>query len=516
MLKTVSLWCALLFPVVTAAHANTLPGRFRVETVVDGPFVGAPVGFAFLPDGRIVIIEQVSGNVHLAAVGSAFSAVIHTIPGVRADHTERGLLGVTVDPDWPDRPFLYFYYTFAGGDNRVEMYTAAGDLDDPTSTSITLSDPYLLITGIRDDDGGHNGGTLRFGPDRRLYVATGEDRGGCVAQQSSSLLGKLLRLDVSSMPGTGTGPPAHDALAPCDNPLLHQGGPESLIIASGLRNPFRFTIDEPTGGVFVGDVGHTFFEEVNYIADPAARLVNFGWPEFEGPWVNQDCGDDSTFTFPIHVVRHAPSAPFSLIGGAIVRHDPGLPSSFPRDYDGDYVFFEFFTGVGSRLKESDGAWDYAPMEPGQADSASWCTGFGGVADTQLGPDGALYLCAMGLSPELEAGVHRVTVIDAPPFTAPSSPTRATALEFTAFPNPSAHGTTFRYETSSSAATARIFVYDTNGRRVSALQDSRTGSGPRCVVWDGRGPGGAPVSAGVYFARIETAAASDATRIVVLR
>ena len=92
--------------VTTRATAQPdVPDGFAVESVVLDPFDAAPIGFAFLPDGRALVIEKDTGNVRLAMPGSTTSVVILTIPSLTTD-SERGLLGVAVDPAWPARPYV--------------------------------------------------------------------------------------------------------------------------------------------------------------------------------------------------------------------------------------------------------------------------------------------------------------------------------------------------------------------------------------------------------------------------
>ena len=100
-----------------------------------------------------------------------------------------------------------------------------------------------LITDIPDNASNHNGGTLRFGPDGKLYASLGEDADRCSAQDSTRFKGNILRLQVASLPDTGTAQPSKAALAPPDNPFPGGNANAALVFAYGLRNPFRFQID---------------------------------------------------------------------------------------------------------------------------------------------------------------------------------------------------------------------------------------------------------------------------------
>src|SRR5262245_55170165 len=172
----------------TPLRAQTVPNGFGFEVVVTGPFASDPAAFTFLPDRRILIIERASGNVRLAAVGAPTSVVIATIPNV-SSQVERGLLGIAVDPLWPARPYIYFSYTRNNNTSVLQMYTASGQLTNPASTAITLSSPYEILE-TTDLNVYHNGGTLRFGREGRLYASWGDDGTPCNAQDITSLNGK--------------------------------------------------------------------------------------------------------------------------------------------------------------------------------------------------------------------------------------------------------------------------------------------------------------------------------------
>src|SRR5262249_3992598 len=156
------------------------------------------------------------------------------------------------------------------------------------STSLALGSPYLIFKDILDHQENHNGGTLRFGPDRYLYVSAGDDGSGCNAQDLNLPNGKILRLDVSRIPGAGSGPPPVADITPPDNPIPGPSADARLVYAWGLRNPFRFTIDPQTGNLYIGDVGLLSWEELDEIVHGDAGR-NYGWPVYEGPEATNCC-----------------------------------------------------------------------------------------------------------------------------------------------------------------------------------------------------------------------------------
>ncbi len=504
----------LLLTLVLAAPAAAgatpqLPLGFRTDHVVGEPFAGEPVGFTFLPDGRIVIVERQSGAVRLAAVDATTSELLTVIPGVEGRALERGLLGVAVDPEWPARPYLYFYYTHTDSVSHVTMVTASGDLQNPSSTALVLSDAYPLLVDITDSTGIHNGGTLRFGTDGMLYVSLGDDADACHAQDLESPLGKILRLDVAAMPGAGPGPPPKAAITPTDNPFPTAGEWGKLVWAWGLRNPFRFSVDAASGDLFVANVGWIWFEEIDLVPAAGPFGPNFGWPQLEGPRPVTEfgrCGEGREFTAPITVLPHGESV-ISAIAGPLYRSGSDPARRFPGNYHGDFFFLEFYSGDIYRLRRTGDTWDFAPPVAGQTGS-TWASGFRWVSDFQEGPDGALYLLAFGFG-ELPAGLHRI--VSTRMYRSEPAPDDA---ELRAAPNPARAGRGVELSVPSpTTGDWSVSVFDVEGRLVRTMTGSGVDVGS--VRWDGRTNDGAPALAGVYVVRWETAGRTLRGKITLL-
>jgi hypothetical protein len=271
------------------AHAQIqVPTGFDERLVVD---VGLPpTALAFTPDGRMLIATQ-SGRL-LIKMGEELlpTPAIDLSPRI-CSNSERGLLGVAVDPAFAENHYIYLYYTFNKHDtcgtrsarvpvNRVSRVVLGDDnLVDPDSEQI-------LLDNIQSMGGNHNGGDLHFGPDGYLYVAVGD--GGCdylfnsgcagandAARDPHVLLGKILRI-------------TRDGGIPPTNPFQGEGTARCALtgraewgvacqetFASGLRNPFRFAFDldatEPR--LFINDVGQNDWEERGAIADAGNRSL---------------------------------------------------------------------------------------------------------------------------------------------------------------------------------------------------------------------------------------------------
>ena len=490
-----------------AAQAQSVPTGFVVQQVVGEPFASSTVGFAFLPDGRILIIEKDSGNVRLAAVGASTSAVIATTAGLSTSG-EQGLLGIAVDPAWPTRPFLYFHATYDDGTLRVTMRQASGALSNPASTSLSLASPYVILGGIADVNSNHNGGTVRFGPDGYLYVSIGEDAFACDAQDTNLLTGKILRLDVSDMPGAGGGPPVKGAITPPDNPFPGPNENARLVFAEGLRNPFRFCIDPLTNDLFIGDVGQDAWEEVDVATYAGYAGNNYGWPAYEGLVLRGGSCQNPPFTAPIYVYPNPGGASASVIGGPLYRRVPNSASSFPFAYAGNLFLADVYGGWIRRLVRSGDTWSVAPAVPGQANPQLWATGIDFISDLQVGPDGGLYFIVL-TDGSLSRGLYRI--VDTNPTDALHAPGNA-GLQ--TFPNPAPvqGGLTIHYRLAR-PETARLRIYDAAGRLVRTLGPVQGTLG--AVAWDGKSERGLSLAAGVYTVRLETGGKESLQRKITL-
>ncbi len=392
----ITLCCALVLLAAVPAAAATVPDDFEDTMIING--LNLPVGLTFLPDGRMMFLEQTTAKIRLlvnGAIGSTDPLV--TVPSVYTSGNERGLLGIDVDPEWPSRPYIYIYYSHSGTNtNYISMYTVTGDLSDPDSGNLQISPSsrYDIITDIPDNAFNHNGGTVRFGTDGMLYASMGDDATQCSAAETDDLRGMILRLDVSSMPGTGSGPPPKADITPSDNPFSGDAN-TNLVFCYGLRNPFRFNVDRVSGDLYIGDVGLGSYEEV----DLATGGEDFGWPFREGPQIRNPSGCDepggpggSEYDDPIHYYdRSGFSA--SIVSATYYRPENyPVDDSFPPEYNGDCFYVEYYQGWMVRIKDNGTGWAKADPVSGQPSDDHWATGLDGAADFQIGPDGAIYYC----------------------------------------------------------------------------------------------------------------------------
>jgi glucose/arabinose dehydrogenase len=485
---------------VTSAHAATLlPTGFTDQLIANG--LSLPTAFAFLPDGRVLVTEQLTGNIRLIVGGTTVAAPVATVSALTTGD-ERGLLSIAVDPGWPARPYVYVHHTQTGDVIRVLRFTAAGDLANPASTNLTLGSPYTVIGGLRDNAFNHNGGTLRFGNDGMLYLSLGDDASGCPAQDSTRLVGCILRLKVNNLPAGAGGPPLRSLLEPTDNPFIASPNSDAhLVWAYGLRNPFRIQIDRGSTGVLVADVGEGTWEELDLIH----AGDNGGWPFREGPgdlgW--SGCSEPSgsgRYAAPIDAYGHDEG--LAIIAAGIYRKAFNSPQ-WPASWDGNAFYADFYGGFLRMLHLGPNGWARATAA-GQPDPSYWATGLAQPVDFAWGPDGQLWWLSMW-NGELRR-ISAVSALGVPP----AAPER---LALSAAPNPGNGALTLSYDLPR-AGHVRLAVYDLSGRRIAALIDGTRPAGSDRVRWSGAGDAGRALPAGVYLARLELDGAAVTRRIVL--
>ena len=277
---------------------------------------------------------------------------------------EEGPLGLAFDPDYPNNGYFYVYYSASSPRRSViARYHAPPGTDsvDPSTEKI--------IMRIGQPFSNHNGGQVTFGPDGYLYVGVGDGGSGGDprghGQNLGTLLGTILRIDVSALDETGS------YVVPPDNPFVGVEGARPEIWAYGLRNPWRFSFDRETGTLWTGDVGQNKLEEIDIIRPG----LNYGWNVMEGTSCFRNAGCDREGLEP-PVAEYGRDGGCSVTGGYVYRGSR-IPSLV-----GAYVYGDFCTGRiwalrhdGSRVTE-------------QAE----------IADTDLqissfaeGPDGEVYI-----------------------------------------------------------------------------------------------------------------------------
>lgn len=359
-------------PAGTALAADVPAGFADVEVRgFDGPTT-----VEWMPNGRIAVLEK-GGRLHVGAPGQPMTERLSL--DVCSD-SERGLLGMAIDPSYLTTGWIYLYYTrpaSGGCVNRLSRFTMPGD------GPVVAGSEEVLLDGISSIQGNHNGGALEIGGDGYLYVGVGdagrdprERSGPNEASQDLSLLnGKVLRITTSGEPAPGNPLLGESDVATCatrGNTASTPLTPCAEIYSWGLRNPWRLAFDRDSAGgtrFFVNDVGQSTYEEVNEGAPG-----NFGWPQREGPCpqgaVLPCDGPSAGQIDPITAYTRGRGT--FITGGAFVPAGGGWPAQFT----GAYLFGDGGSGAIWMLPAS-GTLDY---------DAPFATGASGLTDMVFGFD----------------------------------------------------------------------------------------------------------------------------------
>lgn len=303
-------------------------------------------------DERLFVVEK--GGTIRVRTGAGFAATpFLDLTGRVSTESERGLLGLAFPPDFATTGRFAVHYTDPAGDTRVSLFTVSPEPDvaDPASETIVLAAEQPFSN--------HNGGQIVFGPDGLLYIGLGDGGSGGDpdgrAQRLDDLLGSILRIDVA------TGSPS---AVPPDNPFAQTSGARPEIWSYGLRNPWRFSFDRATGDLYIGDVGQSRWEEVNYApaTEGAGRGVNYGWNRMEGRhcYASAQC-DRTGLALPVLEYGHGGGA--CAVTGGYVYRGTAIP-----ELAGHYFYADYCQGFVRSFRIENGAavdrFDWPTLRPG--------------------------------------------------------------------------------------------------------------------------------------------------------
>ncbi|MDQ3068588.1 MAG: PQQ-dependent sugar dehydrogenase [Acidobacteriota bacterium] len=333
--STADPWASLAI----SESATTSDGvRIGVQVLLSS--LEIPWSLAFAPDGRLFFTERI-GRVRAVVNGAVLAQPMLTLADVRAVG-EGGVLGLALHPNFAQNHFVYIAYTSTRADgvpvNRVARFRESNN---------ALGEMAVLIDNIPAADN-HDGARLRFGPDGKLYVTTGDAGNPALAQTLSSLSGKILRIN-------------DDGTTPGDNPF---GSP---VWTWGHRHPQGIDWHPTTGQAWATEHGQTGNDELNVIN----RGANYGWPVIQGIQWRPDMVLPVLFYNP----AIAPSGLSFYTGTRIAQFR-------------NNIFFTALRGQHIHRVVLDTGDSTVPA----AEERLFEGRFGRIRDVITGPDGALYFC----------------------------------------------------------------------------------------------------------------------------
>ena len=324
-----------------AVTLQQLPHTFEQPVYVTAPPGDTDRLFVVEKTGRIVIVKD----------GALLAKPFLDISGKVTRGGEQGLLSMAFHPRYAANGRFFVDYTNLKGDTRVVRYRVSR-----TDPDVAIASSAKVVLRVRQPYANHNGGQLQFSPGGRLFVGMGDGGSGGDpqrrAQDSRSRLGKLLRLNVDVSP-------------------VKVG-----VYAKGLRNPWRFSFDRSTGALWIGDVGQSSREEIDYLKRGRPAGANFGWNAYEGTRVYDRAVarklKKRSLTWP--VAQYGRGAGVSVTGGYVYR-GAAIPA-----LRGFYLFADFGSGRVWAKKGPGGARSVLPGVDGQTSQVS---SFGQDAASEL-------------------------------------------------------------------------------------------------------------------------------------
>ncbi len=357
-------------PSTTAAPSAT-PPIARLDLVAEG--LDRPVDVVAADDGtgRIFVVEQ-GGRIRVVRDGAVVEAPFLDIAERLTAGGERGLLGLALHPDFPDDPRFFVDYTDLEGGTVISSFELSLDADSADAES------ERVLMHIDQPFPNHNGGAVAFGPDGMLYVGMGDGGSGGDpqgnGQRLDTHLGKILRIDVDVQAGEG---PAYNV--PPDNPFVGTAGAFPENWQTGLRNPWRIRFDQPTGDLWIGDVGQGAWEEIDVVRR-GQRGLDFGWNIMEGFACYKPATgcDQSGLTLPLAAYGHDLGC--AVVGGVVV-HDPAQAK-----LDGRYLFADECSG---------NIWTMDPTGDGRREPTLVLESTRSISSIGQSEDGAVYAVDLG-------------------------------------------------------------------------------------------------------------------------
>jgi aldose sugar dehydrogenase len=390
-------------------------GRLTVAQYVSGLL--SPTAMAFIADDDILVLQKNDGRVRRVRNGVLQPDAVLDLAVDNA--SERGLLGIALHPAFPTNRFVYLYYTQSSTgedstgsafDNRVYRYRWTGS---------TLVEPVPIANLPVTPGPNHDGGTIAFGPDRKLYIVIGDlNRNGRLqnvatgpAPDDTSV---ILRLN-------------DDGTVPPDNPFAASGGKLARYEAYGIRNSFGLAFDPLTDALWMTENGPNAYDEINLVLPG----FNSGWNRLMGP----DARDpQSVHDLVVVPGSHYSEPTFSWaspVGPTAIMFVTS--ASLGQQYQYDAIVGDVNNGTLYRFRLNGARSGFTFTHPGLADTVAdsaaeldevvFGTGFGSVTDLKMGPDGRLYVLSYGLGRiyTISATVGTTTLAASPASVASGAP-----------------------------------------------------------------------------------------------
>jgi len=340
MWRTLAVGLGLLLPAACGKSTDSvvqLQQVFGSAAGLVGPIdLQAPPG-----DSRLFIAER-PGRIRVVQGGTLLPTPFLDISSRVYTQGEAGLLSFAFHPQFASgQPFVFVHFVESATGNQGNIVVERYSVSTGDPNLLAAASAQLVIRIPHTANNNHYGGRAAFGPDGMFYLSVGDGGGGGDpsgnGQNATTLLGKLLRLDVSTLPYT----------IPPDNPVF-PGTARNENWAIGLRNPFRYAFDG--GQLYIADVGQDQREEIDVVQANSAGL-NYGWNLMEGLRCFPNGGQCNMtgLTLPVYDYDHNQGC--AIIGGYVYR-GAAIP-----ELQGQYLFSDLCSGWLRSLLMANGVWN---------------------------------------------------------------------------------------------------------------------------------------------------------------
>ena len=379
----------LASPILLRAQSLKDP-KLHLKELVSG--LSQPTAMAFIGLGDILVLQKADGRVRRVINGVLQPG--HVLDVAVNDASERGLLGIAIHPNFPSTPFVYLYFTQSDTSNDTSGSAAAlaNRVYRYSWNGSALISPSLILDLPVTPGPNHNGGTMTFGPDGKLYVVIGElNRNGQLQNFSSGPApdntGVIFRVN-------------DDGSAPNDNPFFALGGNLAKYYAYGVRNSFGLAFDPITGELWDTENGLTSYDEINVVLPG----FNSGWEQIMGPESRDPQGLGNLVFFPGSHYADPKFSWFNTVGptALVFLNSARLGVEYGNDLfvgdinNGNLYRFKVNTARNGFDFTSPGLSDLVADSNAEFQEVLLGTGFDGITDLKVGPDGLLYVLSFGL------------------------------------------------------------------------------------------------------------------------
>ena len=390
------LLAACLFPAAPCLAAPSLTDPIlQVDEVVSG--LSLPTAMAFIGADDILVLQKNDGKVRRVTDGVLQPGEVLDV-AVDSD-SERGLLGIALHPDFPTTPFVYLYYTESSTGSDVSGSPAGNRVYRYTWDGSALTTPGLMLDLPATPGPNHNGGTIAFGPDGKLYVVVGDlNRNGQLqnfpAGPAPDDTGVIFRLN-------------DDGTTPTDNPFFSLAGNAARYYAYGVRNSFGMAFDPVTGALWDSENGVSTYDEINMV-EPG---FNSGWEQIMGPDGRDPEDVSDLFSLAGSHYADPKFSWLSTVGptAIVFLNSTALGGQYENDlFTGDINngrLYRFqpnparngltFSGAGLTDLVADNNSELNPLIFG--------AGFNGITDLKVGPDGIFYVLSF-----FDGAIYRIS------------------------------------------------------------------------------------------------------------